>query len=212
MAAYFDWFAQRQAEEQRYYKDASIKALYIKGADFEKAGQDELALRCYLDAAQQGHVEAKFRAGACFGKKGTAEDDATSFRWYKEAAEQGSAGGQLMLGIYYKNGKVVQQDYAKAVEWFRKSAEQKGDGHPYSQRSLYQLGNCYKDGLGVPRDHEKAAEFYYKAAMAGSSDGQKELENLRHESRITEFFYQAFVEKNFFAVGDLRELKREGKI
>ena len=49
------------------------------------------------------------------------------------AAERGSAIAQNFLGLYYEKGLGVPQDYAKAIKWYRKAAEQ---GEPRSQHNL----------------------------------------------------------------------------
>ena len=61
----------------------------------------------------------------------------------------------------YYYGSVVSKDYAKAVEWYRKSAEQGNDEAQYS------LGIMYECGYGVSKDYAKAAEWYRKAAKEG---------------------------------------------
>ncbi len=38
-------------------------------------------------------------------------------RWYRRAAEQGHAGGQLSLGNMYKRGQGVPQDNVQAYKW-----------------------------------------------------------------------------------------------
>ena len=43
-----------------------------------------------------------------------------------KAAEQGDAAAQYNLGWMYRFGKGVQQNYSKAVKWYRKAAEQGG--------------------------------------------------------------------------------------
>ncbi|MGM9833436.1 MAG: toll/interleukin-1 receptor domain-containing protein [Candidatus Limisoma sp.] len=68
---------------------------------------------------------------------------------------------------YGENGK--QKDYVKAVELFRKAAEQ---GSAAAQ--LY-LGCCYKDGAGVDKDNEEAVKWYRKAAEQGLSQAQNNL-------------------------------------
>ena len=50
------------------------------------------------------------------------------------------------------------QDYTKAVEWFRKAAEQ-GDADAQCN-----LGICYYKGEGVPSNYDKAAEWWRKSA------------------------------------------------
>ncbi len=60
-------------------------------------------------------------------------------------------------------------DYDKAVEWYRKSAEQgNSDGQ-------WRLGNCYAFGRGVDKDYGKAAEWYRKSAEQGNSKAQWRL-------------------------------------
>ena len=60
---------------------------------------------------------------------------------------------------YYGSG--VSRDYAKAVEWYRKSAEQGNTSAQYILGCMYHHGNC------VSKDYTKAAEWYSKAAKGG---------------------------------------------
>ena len=66
----------------------------------------------------------------------------------------------------YSNGQGVEQDYKKAVEWYRKAAEQ---GHADAQNNL---GFMYYTGQGVEQDYKKAVEWYRKAAEQGHADAQ----------------------------------------
>ena len=79
------------------------------------------------------------------------------------------AHAQYKLGVMYKNGRGVQQDNAKAVEWYRKAAEQ---GHANAQ---YKLGVMYKNGSGVQQDNAMVVEWYSKAAEQGHANAQNEL-------------------------------------
>tara|TARA_Y100000294_G_C8300892_1_gene234681 strand:- start:140 stop:523 length:384 start_codon:yes stop_codon:yes gene_type:complete len=51
-------------------------------------------------------------------------DYATALKEWKPLAEQGDADAQYLLGLMYRNGLDVPEDYKLAVEWYRKSAEQ----------------------------------------------------------------------------------------
>ena len=51
-------------------------------------------------------------------------DKAGVLNLLRKAAEQGHARMQNALGWMYRNGEGVTQDYAEAVKWFRKAAEQ----------------------------------------------------------------------------------------
>jgi TPR repeat protein len=65
--------------------------------------------------------------------------------------------------------RVPDPDYAKAVEYFTRSAES-GMVNP-----LFGLGECYYAGKGVEKDLEKAAEYYRKALEGGyEPDGPEE--------------------------------------
>ena len=75
---------------------------------------------------------------------------------------------QLGENYYYgKNG--YEQDYSKAVEWYRKSAEQ---GYA---RAQYVLGICYRLGEGVPQDYKEAVKWYRKSAEQGYAEAQCNL-------------------------------------
>ncbi|TAN66804.1 MAG: sel1 repeat family protein [Methylobacter sp.] len=58
----------------------------------------------------------------------------------------------------YDQGQHVTQDYAEAVSWYLKAAEQ---GNANAQ---YNLALKYKTGQGVTKDDTKAAYWYRKAA------------------------------------------------
>ena len=73
---------------------------------------------------------------------------------------------------YYfgKNGK--QKDYVKAVEWFRKAAEQ---GNDVAQ--VY-LAMCYQRGQGVVKDFAEAVKWCRKAVKQGNDLAKEMLKAL----------------------------------
>ena len=79
------------------------------------------------------------------------------------------AGLQYCLGRAYYLGEGVAQDYAHAVAWWRKAAEQ---GDADAQRAL---GHACADGLGVPQDHVEAAIWFRRAAEQGHAGAQNAL-------------------------------------
>jgi len=83
----------------------------------------------------------------------------------RNAAEQGDAKAQSILGLWYLTDDGG-HDYAKAVEWFNKAAEQ-GDTQAQSK-----LGLLYYTGKGLPKDHAKAVEWFRKAAEQGDAKAQ----------------------------------------
>jgi TPR repeat protein len=81
-------------------------------------------------------------------------------------ALSGDPDAEFKVGYAYFSGKGVQQDYAQATIWFRKSADQ---GNAQAQDNL---GIIYENGYGTPKDDIQAAVWYKKAAEQGNGDAQ----------------------------------------
>ena len=96
-------------------------------------------------------------------------DDVPNFKKMLQAAEQGNVDAQFNLGVMYDNGRGVRQDYAQAVQWYRKAAEQ-GDAD-----AQYVLGVMYDNGQGVRQDYTQAVQWYRKAAEQGDAQAQLAL-------------------------------------
>jgi hypothetical protein len=76
---------------------------------------------------------------------------------------------QATLGAAYQLGRGVPQDYAQAVAWYRKAAEQ---GFPFAQNAL---GVLLSEGNGVSKDEAEAATWYRRAAEQGDTSAQFNL-------------------------------------
>jgi TPR repeat protein len=76
----------------------------------------------------------------------------------------------------YKTGARYndQKDYAKALEWYLKAANQ---GHAQAQNNI---GALYAFGQGVEKSITKAIEWYTKAAKNGNVYAQKNLAHIYH--------------------------------
>jgi len=86
------------------------------------------------------------------------------FAQLQKEAEAGLPHAMHLVGIAYARGRGVEQDYAKAVEYFRRAAAL---GHLEAQVSL---GYCYATGKGVPRDLGRAYILLREAADLGNRD------------------------------------------
>jgi len=73
---------------------------------------------------------------------------------------------QFELGRRYAKGEGVEKNWHKAIQYFRKAAEQ---GHPQAQ---HELGSCYWSGLFVTQDKVEAAKWFRKAAEQGYANAQ----------------------------------------
>jgi TPR repeat protein len=129
---------------------------------------------------------------------------------YKEAlhefaplAKQGNARAEYRLGIMYAMGLGVARDYAKAVEWLKKSAEQS------NASAGNDLGTLYDQGRGVTEDPAEAARWFKKAAVLGHGAAQLNLALLYQSGRgVPQDSVQAFAWASAAdALGELRAYK-----
>jgi clan AA aspartic protease (TIGR02281 family) len=61
------------------------------------------------------------------------------------------------------------KDYAEAMRWFRKAAEQ-GDAQAQNE-----MGSMYMEGHGVPQDHAQAMRWFRKAAKQGLAEARDNI-------------------------------------
>jgi uncharacterized protein len=66
------------------------------------------------------------------------------------------------LGLFYRSGWAVPQDYAQAMRLFRLAADK---GSPTAE---YNIGLLYANGHGVKADKQQARTWFEKAAAAGN--------------------------------------------
>ena len=60
--------------------------------------------------------------------KGVKQDDAEGFKWYKRAADNGFGDAMGTIGLCYRDGRGVAQDFAKAVPYLQCGVEQTPTG------------------------------------------------------------------------------------
>lgn len=88
---------------------------------------------------------------------------------WRPLAEQGDARAQNNLGILYRNGEGLVQDFDQARSWLLRSAAQ---GHAQAQ---YSLGVMYDYGYGLAQNYTEALRWYQQAAALGNADAQYNL-------------------------------------
>lgn len=103
-----------------------------------------------------------------------------------EQAKNGDPVAQVRIGVCYQTGEGVKQDYRKALEWYKKSAEQ---GNSDAQTCL---GLCYSMGIGVSEDFEQSVKWWRKAARQGNAQAQYYLGKCyNHGTGVSQDYYQA---------------------
>ncbi len=113
----------------------------------------------------EGFLKGPNAASSCGVDEGVAakqaDDYSQAFQQCKALADQGRAKAQNKLGLMYREGLGVVQNYQHATNWFRKSATQ-GDAE-----GQYHLGESYNYGQGVTQDLVLAYMLYNLAAATG---------------------------------------------
>ena len=74
---------------------------------------------------------------------------------------------QHKLGLMYAEGEGVPQDYAEAMKWYRKAADQR------LAAAQFNLAAMYYHGEGVPQDYVQAHMWVSLAAAQGDADAVK---------------------------------------
>lgn len=81
-------------------------------------------------------------------------------QWRNEAS-QGDVFAQFNIGVMYRDGDGVQQDYTEAMKWFKLAAAQ---GNAKVQ---FIIGAIYVMGQGVTQDFRIAKEWFRKVCDNG---------------------------------------------
>ncbi len=100
-----------------------------------------------------------------YGENDYVADLTTARTLYEEACGLGSGYGCNRMGLYYQGGRVVTQDYARAIGYFERSC---GVGDPYG---CYNAARYYDDIAPSGPDHVKAAVNYRQACDQGHTRG-----------------------------------------
>ncbi len=123
---------------------------------FNNGNKDE-AYDLYRRSAERGEPRAFFRAGYSYEMgEGVPKDAARAAQYYQQALAapiQVKANSANRLGMFYYDGKGVEQDYAKAFQLL-KWAEDNG-----ASPQFYYLGACYANGQGTQQDYAQALKY-----------------------------------------------------
>lgn len=148
----------------------TAEEMYARAQELIKPSADRAAsdfsgaLEWTKRAAEAGYLQAQTDLGALYmyGGKGVERDAAAAWKWFSEAAAQGSKEAELFLGDLQSRGEGVARDAEAAAEHWRRAAEA---GIAEAQ---YRLGH-YLVGLGQKSDEGVA--WLQRAARDGAPDG-----------------------------------------
>jgi serine/threonine protein kinase/TPR repeat protein len=118
-------------------------------------------------AAQRGSTSAQMLLGKSYL---AADRPADAFKYFYAAATDGkNSEAMYQVGNLYAAGHGTDKDFAKAVEFFQKSADL------YYPSAIYALGECYFFGKGVPQNTGVAIKNLQLAAGYDNPQAQNLL-------------------------------------
>ncbi len=128
-------------------------------------------VRYLRQANDLGHLEAKkYLAAHLWHEQLSQAEQLEGCQLMHEAAKSGSAIAQNDLAVAYQYGKwPIQKDMAKAIDWYKLSADQD------CAIGCHNLGQCYFNGWGVERDLKLAFKWITKAAQQEHPQAQYDL-------------------------------------
>ena len=183
---------------------ASLAECYAKGlgteVDFDKAGDminkaiangnlsvfDMLALASLLENIDKSSEEKEETEFILDESSESLSPDSKRIRLVKELytkarsgiealAESGNTKAIKLLGDYYLKGYgSIQQDYAKAMEYYTLAADE-----DYADAQA-QIAYMYMEGLGVDVDYVQAMEWNNRAAQQNNAQGQAQIGYMYH--------------------------------
>lgn len=174
----FDWFL-KSAEQGNRFAQFSLANLYYYGNGVEKDLSQ--AFLWYQKSASQGQPYASYAVAQMYSKgEYVTKDDDSAQQHYMQAIsgflnlelkEQVDENLFYKIGMMYKNGLGTDMDISKAIEYFKRSADNKW--------SSYQLGKLFLFGAdGLEKDKEKAVQWLTKSSSYGNEYAQQLLDDI----------------------------------
>lgn len=149
-----------------YQTTGNPRFAYQLGRALNNSDKPEQAMGAYNVAASENYPAAKVNFGMLMGRLG---DDQSEFRFYTEAANEGSRLAAYNLGVAYRDGIGTGTDVKQALNWFGKAAAEGDD------TAAFNIGAIYDEGKLVPQDDQTAIAWYDLAAQRGNTDAMINL-------------------------------------
>ncbi|MDO4959982.1 MAG: tetratricopeptide repeat protein [Prevotellaceae bacterium] len=112
-----------------------------------------------IKKAEQGDADAQLEYARLLKTSGNGveQDWKKAVEMIQLSAEKGNHDAEWELGALYEFANHMTQDSAKAIEWYRKSADA---GSPIG---LYMLAHCYQHGIAIEENHHISDSLYAKS-------------------------------------------------
>ncbi|KAK9727627.1 hypothetical protein K7432_001711 [Basidiobolus ranarum] len=149
------------------------------------------AFEYYISAAKNDHIASQLKLAAMYeiGKEKSSivvvyRNIEKSFYWHLQAAKNGNAEANYIVGTSYSNGHGVEKSYLEAIKYFKKAmdlaypsldgANHESDSsqargyYAFFVNSAFRTGLMYLEGgNGIAPDPSLALEFWKQSAATG---------------------------------------------
>ncbi|CCB80628.1 hypothetical protein HBZC1_16420 [Helicobacter bizzozeronii CIII-1] len=154
-----------------YYQKAAILATEVFGAEAyswmaywgEKYYSDAQTLEWCLEAIELGNTEFYTYVGRSYYEgRGCVQNYQKALEYFNKAIEVNDKDYNAYFNLaelYFDGGEVVEQDYAKALEYYTIVANGADCEEPCYDEAFRRLSQIYEKGLGVEPDLKKAFEY-----------------------------------------------------
>ena len=142
----------------------NIASMYQEGNGVKKNVKE--AKKLYREAARNKFPDSMFALGQVLISENNTD---SGLELIKEAANLGSVAAQIELGVFYRDGNIVEKDSKEAVFWLRKAVE---NGEAAVKVTL---GNLYAFGDLNVRDYSRAITLFEDAAAEKDAVAMNQL-------------------------------------
>lgn len=161
-------------EQAKYWLSKSAKqgnadAQNSLGVLYGREGEYERAVKLYVMAAKQNHIEGIVNLAMAFSMgEGVPEDSEKAHALFLKAANLENPYAQYIVGLHYFYGNSVENNPEEAFKWYWRAAKQ-GECH-----AQFEIGK----GFEITGDAEEAKQWYAKAAAQGHEEAKQKLNEL----------------------------------
>ena len=157
----------------RAAKQGNSDAQFMVGVCYINNKNEERGMMWYYRAAHNGNRRAQYNLACCYRMRAEADKDHFWWHsveaeyaayWFEKAAENGHHDAEFKIAEYYYGGIGVEEDYAKAVKYYKKC---RFNGKYYYQ-CMDRIEKCYKYGGPGIKANPKLAKKYDRASAAMS--------------------------------------------
>jgi len=117
-------------------------------------------------------------------------------------AKNGNAEAQYTLGILYRNGYMINENYKLAYYWFVAAAKNQ------HAQSIYALAMMHLKGQNVAADKEQARKLFLLSSKYGYKKAERQLSRLGRKKQLTQFDDDYVNFKKSIRTGDIHGVEQ----